>query len=195
MGRKAKARVAREANRLQQFELAKEKLLARVVLDEWPRIEVLPQEEQMRLAVGIDPRSLEIPDSPRTAATGSRMAARVSWCVRRRDVDGAWTWGDARNWSDAEWNETIAPAFGEFEKLTWGEVQGQVSGAGHLMHHEQEISTIADEAQRRWLELDLEEFDTLFRFRLGNRRRFWGFVLEGHFFGVWWDRSHRIYPT
>ncbi len=63
------------------------------------------------------------------------------------------------------------------------------------MHHEQLVGTLVDEAQSRWLELGLEEFDTAFRFRLGNTKRFWGFIVEGHFFGVWWERCHRLYPT
>lgn len=63
------------------------------------------------------------------------------------------------------------------------------------MHHEQGVGSLLDEAQNRWLELGLEEFDTAFRFRLGGKRRFWGFRVQGHFFGVWWDREHSLYPV
>ena len=50
-------------------------------------------------------------------------------------------------------------------------------------------------AQRRWRDLEYEEFDVLFRFRLGNLKRAWGIVVQSHFFMVWWDRTHSIYPT
>ncbi len=119
----------------------------------------------------------------------------VTWCIRRSDVHGAWSWGDARQWTDEEWCDDIVPKFGEFEKLLWHEVHAQSSESGHAMHHTHELHEVNAEAQARWLELGLEEFDTLFRFRLGGQKRFWGFRLGAHFFGVWWDRSHRIYPV
>jgi hypothetical protein len=115
--------------------------------------------------------------------------------VRRGDVDGAWQWGEQRAWTEEEWNGVIAPAFRAFEALTWAGIEAQSSGSGHRMHHAQEVGSLVDEARYRWLELGLEEFDTAFRFRLGGTRRFWEFRLQGHFFGVWWDRHHNIYPV
>lgn len=89
----------------------------------------------------------------------------------------------------------ISLALSQFESLTWAEIEALSSSSGHRMHHLQDVSTLVEEAQLRWLELNLEEFDTAFRFRLGNKRRFWGFRVQGHFFGVWWDREHRLYPV
>lgn len=120
---------------------------------------------------------------------------RVTWCVRKRDVNGSWSWGETRAWDNAEWQSTIEPALDSFAQLTWKEIDAQASGEGHKLHHAQELQNISPEAQERWLELDLEEFDPLFRFRMGNKKRFWGFILQGHFFGVWWEREHRIAPT
>ncbi len=57
--------------------------------------------------------------------------------------------------------------------------------AGHL----------CDEAQRRLVELELDEFDELFRFRLGNMARLWGVIDEGVFYAIWWDPDHRVCPS
>mgnify|MGYP001432910050 CR=1 FL=1 len=196
MGRKSEARAARQLERIADFERVKssvvERLAGRV---ESPRVAQLPDEERLTPRIGVPVDQLAVPEQPRTAKERSRLGAIVTWCVRKRDIDGMWSWQEPRAWSDDEWHQVIAPAFGEFEKLSWGEVQRQVSGEGHLMHHDQLVGTLVEEAQLRWLELGLEEFDSAFRFRLGNTRRFWGFIVQGHFFGVWWDRNHNIYPT
>jgi len=149
----------------------------------------------MRLTIGVDRSKLQVPPQPRALADGSRFAAQVTWCMRRRDVQGKWTWGEDRAWTEEEWRDIIEPAFLEYERLTWGEIDQRASGTGHKMHHFQELHTLVTEAQERWFDLGLEEFDTLFRFRLGGTRRFWGYILQAHFFGVWWDRAHGIYPV
>lgn len=50
-------------------------------------------------------------------------------------------------------------------------------------------------AQRRSHDLGYEWFDILFRVRLGNLKSAWGIVVKSHFFMVWWDRTHNMYPT
>lgn len=50
------------------------------------------------------------------------------------------------------------------------------------------------EATRRLQALRLDDFDELFRFRLGNLPRLWG-ILDGDiFYPVWWDPDHEVYP-
>jgi hypothetical protein len=43
-------------------------------------------------------------------------------------------------------------------------------------------------------ELRLDDFDELFRFRLGTMRRLWGIVDDEVFYPVWWDPDHKVYP-
>ncbi|THF48907.1 hypothetical protein [Allorhizobium terrae] len=128
-------------------------------------------------------------------ATGSRFPHKVTWCITKSDVADSWYWGEARQWSSAEWAGEIHPFFTEFEKLTWGEVDTFSSESGHKMHHTHEIKDLVGEAQARWKEINLEEFDVLFRFRLGGTKRVWGYIVQSHFYFVWWDRVHRIYPV
>jgi len=63
------------------------------------------------------------------------------------------------------------------------------------MHHGHEVSDLVSEAQKRWIALDLEQFDSVFRFRLGGTKRVWGYIVQAHFHIVWWDRLHSIYPS
>jgi len=46
------------------------------------------------------------------------------------------------------------------------------------------VSQLCGEAQRRLEELRLDDFDELFRFRLGNMRRLWG-IIDNEPFPSW----------
>ena len=83
---------------------------------------------------------------------------------------------------------------GDFSRLTWGEIDRQASDTGHKMHHNMDVEQICDEAQLRLIELVLEH-DTIFRFRLGNKPRLWGFRTVANFEVLWFDPTHEIYPT
>lgn len=127
----------------------------------------------------------------------SIMALHLTWCESRSDQDGSWTWG-TRAWSQEDWDKHISPAFQAFEALTWAELLRQETGgksSRHRKHHDMPVEVITDEAQDRWKELGLEQYDTAFRFRLGNKQRAWGFRLRSHFHFVWWDPEHNIYPV
>lgn len=63
------------------------------------------------------------------------------------------------------------------------------------MHHDMPVEVICDEAQTRLLELDRLEADAIFRFRLGNKPRLWGFRHGANFDILWFDREHDVYPT
>jgi hypothetical protein len=62
------------------------------------------------------------------------------------------------------------------------------------MHHSMAIETICDECQTRLLELEKVDGE-IYRFRLGNRRRLWGFRILQTFEILWYDPEHRVYPT
>ncbi|MNN86263.1 hypothetical protein D3C81_2036640 [compost metagenome] len=79
------------------------------------------------------------------------------------------------------------------EQLPWEEIQKQTSDTSHLLHHDHQIVDLCDDAQLRWLELGYEQFDVIFRFRLGNTKRAWGLVVQAHFYLIWWERYHKIF--
>jgi hypothetical protein len=118
----------------------------------------------------------------------------VSWNVDNADVLEAWSWGVMRQWSDDDWNETILPKLEQFKVLTWAEIDKLSSDTGHKMHHSTATSLICDEAQLRLWDIEKHE-DNMFRFRLGNLPRLWGFKRGAEFQVLWYDPTHQIYPT
>jgi hypothetical protein len=133
-------------------------------------------------------------DTPKAIAPKSLFRMHMTWCTTQSDLEGIWSWGEPRAWSQDEWETEINPKFREYEKQKWAEIDAHNSGTGHKMHHEQEVHTLTKEAQERWIEKNLEQFETAFRFRLGGKKRAWGYRLQAHFHLVWWERNHKIYP-
>lgn len=132
---------------------------------------------------------------PRTGANpDSIFHQQMSWTCENADHDGVWSWGTARKWEDAHWDEAVKPKLGQWEKLTWAEIDSIASGSGHKMHHTMDVDVITDEAQLRLMELDKIEA-SIFRFRLGNKPRLWGFRRVAEFHVLWYDPDHKIYPV
>jgi len=195
MSKKSEARAARRAAKTHKHQVAQGAADCAVVPEKLPRMAAAPNPEKLPNVAPHKARQIHEPTrTPRTAVTADNWNSSVTWCVTRCDEDGTWGWGEPRQVSVGEWRGVIRPAFANFCDLTWAEIDKFASGSGHKMHHSHEISEIAAEAQRRWLDIGLEEYDTLFRFRLGGQRcRAWGFKIGAHFHMVWYERHHRIY--
>jgi hypothetical protein len=86
------------------------------------------------------------------------------------------------------------------KQMTWSEIARLETGEGkkrkrRKRHHPQDVASITPEARARWAALELDQFDTAYRFRLGGTKRAWGFQHGSHFYLVWYERLHKIYPT
>lgn len=164
--------------------------------DKRARLLERPLEEQTHT-----PRINTVPELSKTARSiqnpTSIYSLPMEWCPLRSDREGSWSWGQERAWAEDEWTATIEPALVELAKLTWSEIVAQMTGGKnrHKKHHDMDVGVIADEALTRWIEHGLEEYDTAFRFRLGNKPRLWGFRTGAKFNIVWWDPNHMIYPV
>lgn len=159
-----------------------------------PKIQCLP-DVQKRPITDAQLGKLQVPKQPKAKHNGSRFGYKMTWCARLADLEEHWSWGEARGWTDTEWKLEILSGLDSLEQLDWSEIQRMNSDTGHLMHHDHDISTLCDEAVARWLELEYDQFDTVFRFRLGNLKRAWGIEVQGHFYLIWYERHHKIYPT
>ncbi len=125
---------------------------------------------------------------------GSIYGQLMTWTIERADVEGNWSWDQPRQWTEVEWQEVILPKLQSFSGLTWSELCNAVTGSGHHSHHSMETDIICEEAQYRLVELDMYA-DSIFRFRLSNKRRLWGFRLATNFQIIWYDPEHNIYPV
>src|SRR5690606_41824603 len=86
------------------------------------------------------------------------------------------------------------------ERLTWREIWDQ---RAHWKRRESQknkfvpVSSLVKTAQDRLAELELDEFEELFRFRVGNKGRLWGVLSDESprvFYVIWWGPDHRICP-
>lgn len=197
MGKKSDARAQRKALAQAKFDASKLAFIAKVNDDHQPRQAATPSADNTpRLAPHLVRASTDADKFPKAIKDGSRFASRVTWCITKADRLDNWSWGEPREWTQTEWSDIINPPFREFERLTWREIHQFASDTGHRMHHDHEIGDLIDEAQERWRLLDLEQYDSVFRFRVGGqKRRVWGFIVQAHFHLVWWDREHSLYPT
>lgn len=110
------------------------------------------------------------------------------------EFNGAWSWTLA----DKDLIR-IVEFLTEMERLTWREVRAQIAGGERRRGPKHKFiprDHIVPEAQARLRELELDDFDELFRFRLAGPERLWG-VLHGSprvFYPIWWDPDHKICP-
>jgi hypothetical protein len=107
---------------------------------------------------------------------------------------GAWSWV-----SGAEAEELVA-FLCDIGSLTWNEIKSHMYNnkrESHRKHHSQPVSSLCSEAQDRIGQLRLDEVfgEEIFRFRIGAKKRLWGFIAAGVFYILWWDGPHKVYPT
>ena len=148
-----------------------------------------------------DAKSVRLRDRPTPekevrigADPGSIYQMKMTWTREIADCEGSWSWGTERQWSEETWTNTIAPKLNQFDRLKWSEIDKLTSDTGHKLHHNMQTDIICDEAQLRLMEIGKYD-DAIFRFRLGNKPRLWGFRVIANFEILWFDPDHKIYPT
>lgn len=197
MSKKAEKRAAARAEKQARFDAQRDHFISKVVDDGQPKTTlVVPAADVPRIAPHLARLADAAAQTPKAIVDGSRFSARMTWCVTKADQEGQWSWGESRSWTPAEWDGTINPGMTSLAGSSWQDIDGHSSGSGHKMHHGHELSDLIEEAQARWGHLGLDEFDSVFRFRIGGqKRRAWGYIVQAHFHFVWWDREHSLYPT
>jgi hypothetical protein len=166
------------------------------------------EEKKVRFAEGLttsttDPRNPWIPTlekNPRIPIPVDNYKNTLfEWCITRADREGRWSWGETREWSDEEYLEEIEGNFNNLLGNNWIQIETATYNGAHgqrkLLNKYQQIEYLCPEAQGRWNnDLDLGQFDQLFRFRRGGKKRIWGVRLYNHFFLIWYERKHKICP-
>jgi hypothetical protein len=148
-------------------------------------------EKSVRLRTSIAPSA----PAPRAGANpGSIYQMMMTWTDVDSDKSGHWSWGHARDWGQPAWDGIISPKLAQWQQLLWREIEALTTDSGHRMHHEMPTESICDEAQVRLMEIG-HYVDNVFRFRLANMRRLWGYRIVNRFHIVWYDPQHNIYPV
>ncbi|MDM8542013.1 hypothetical protein QUF90_13080 [Desulfococcaceae bacterium HSG9] len=136
---------------------------------------------------------------PRSADPENYKKYYFSWCLNQADIIGRWTWGEPRQWSDNEYSDAIRPHMNSHNNDSWNNVESKTyngkGGYRKSLNKYQPLCSLVKEAQRRWWGIDLiSQFEELFRLRLGSSKRIWGVRIQHHFYMIWYERHHRIYP-
>jgi hypothetical protein len=120
----------------------------------------------------------------------------MEWTRERVDVVGNWTWGP-RSCLDDDWTTLLEPFLREYAKKTWNEIHAERTGGKQRRqkHVDYSKSSICSEAQERLVEIEMDDIDRIFRFRLSGRNRMYGIRYQQIFFVLWWDPEHNIFPT
>lgn len=174
---KREARLAREAEKLVAQKEKSARLRARPVMEPTPRFGSNPADRT--------PRKGASPDSI--------FQMQMAWTADEADREGEWSWGP-RDWTDDDWSEVIERSLNNFATLTWAEIERFSTDNGHRSHHPMPVDSIVQESQNRLYKIEKME-EEIYRFRVGNRRRIWGFRRANVFDLVWYDPLHNIYPT
>ena len=122
----------------------------------------------------------------------SYKSKNPSWSFSRLDDDYRWGIKKIDVYND------LITKLKSFEGLTWQEIESSSGGkkAGHgSMNHFEPVTDLSKEAQKRWEQLKLYDYDEVFSIRLQNQERLYGILEDGVFRIVWYDPKHEIYPT
>ncbi|HEV7615417.1 MAG TPA: hypothetical protein VGO36_04235 [Solirubrobacterales bacterium] len=125
----------------------------------------------------------------------SRQDAHPFFCFKHIDKSTKGSYGFALN--TAESKEVLDFAC-EMAQHTWTQIEQMTTGGrnGHRKHHEQSVEEIERCARQDLTRRELDEVigdAPLFRFRLGNKKRLWGFRSGQVFHAIWLDRKHAVY--
>lgn len=111
----------------------------------------------------------------------------IAWHFRRLDkehLDWGWNKLKAPQWKD------ILNHLVSFEGLTWARLKEQSGGRRiGTNHHSMEISKLPQETRKRWTDLRLDDFDTIFSLRITNTLRLYG-VRDGRVMQLVWHDPH-----
>ena len=165
------------------------------------KIAVVPNDPpRPKCPVTPEARNEVLKGMPKLADKPATYSSRMTWCISVSDTEGDWSWKESRAWTEEEWTTELSRELEPLKQMTWSEIARLETGEGkkrkrRKRHHPQDVATITPEAKARWATLELEQFDTAYRFRLGGTKRAWGFQYGSHFYLVWYERHHKIYPT
>lgn len=128
----------------------------------------------------------------------SRTPHLMLYGTQREDRIGSWSWGQAREWHPDPGNPHIYAFLDAYKVKTWGQIEAETTrgkrGKRAQRNKTYPIGAICEEAQLRLIDLQLDDQEQIFRFRMSGKRRLFGFIFGITFETVWYDAEHLICP-
>jgi len=114
------------------------------------------------------------------------------WSFRRCDFEHP-KWGLSNNAINLP---KVFKYLASLESRKWGDILTDTSGRReNTRNHLIEFAELTREAQKRAIEITVDEFDPLCSIAMGGRERVWGHISEGVFYIIWFDMQHEICPS
>lgn len=111
--------------------------------------------------------------------------ATITWRFSMLDLDGPWGWSSFQ----ADHAVSLREKSAEWERLKHGELFGR--GGNKRIP----AQNLCREAQRRLVELKLDDYGHLWELHIKGKPRLWG-LRTGHiFYPIWWDPEHTVCPS
>ena len=107
------------------------------------------------------------------------------WNLKLFDLEGPW---GVCKINKASTLEEIRIKLSNYSTMTWAQIEGD-------LNHSIEISSCIKKAQKRLIDLQLDDISNLFSFRFSGKKRLYGKKQNEIFFPVWWDPDHEICPS
>ncbi len=122
------------------------------------------------------PKYIENPDS--------YLSKHPSWNFSKSDLQHS-------KWSlfKSDFFNEILPKLIDFERRTWGDI---ISDKKH--NHDIDTCDLIKEAQDRLIKLKIF-YDSLFSLHLTGRLRLFGYIEDGIYYIIWYDKNHEICPS
>ena len=126
-----------------------------------------------------------------TDSTSGYYDKNPCWMFQRCDFDHP-KWGMLCNASELT---NVFKYLAHLEKLKWGEILTVTSGRrSNTRNHHVELVDLVKDAQKRAVEINVDEFDSVCSIAIEGQKRVWGHISDGIFYIIWFDMHHEIYP-
>ena len=129
----------------------------------------------------------KVKKEPRTSPQNlpeSTYHRRPAWKLGLIDFAGPW---NCEKIDSKECLLRIHNALKDFENKTWAEINDRKN------NHPMPVHQLSREAKKRLTEINLDEYDTLYRLTISNKERLWGILDQEYLSIVWWDPNHTVY--
>lgn len=115
----------------------------------------------------------------------SPMDENPVWHVSILDENDPWGW---RSINKSLFFDQILPKIKNFETMFWKDILGR-------QNHEVPVPEISSVAQKRLIQLNLDDTESLVSLRLSGTQRIWGIRVGNVLRILWWDPNHKVYPS
>lgn len=132
------------------------------------------------------PKHTVKPDTTKTPKVASPpTGSGFTWSFSILDKEGAFGWNNCQD--HGKFLEILSKK-GQLECINLAQLAYQGS-------HSVPVSSLDKEAQKRLCEINLDDTDSLFSFRLTGTNRIWCVQHDKIMRVLWWDPEHKVCPS